>query len=114
MLEMHLIQRWAVCWHSNAVKQFNASAVRHSLHTCQVGGRWLSCPLTDTGVQGQDKGNLAPSSRLAWPCTFICQQPNHKNTNIAILEMFMAQIQSERFLKATKEGAKAILQGAAG
>lgn len=66
----------------NAVKQLNASAVRHSLHTCHV---------TYTGVQGQEKGSLAPSSRLAESCTFVCQQPNHKNSNTASLEIFMAQ-----------------------
>lgn len=67
--------------------------------------------MTYTGVQGQEKGNLAPSSRLAESCTFICQQPNHINSNTTSLEMFMAQIQSERNFKAKRAGLKGLIQG---
>lgn len=83
----------------NDVKQLNASAVRHSLHACHV---------TYTGVQGQEKGSLAPSSRLAESCTFVCQQSNHKNRKTASLEMFMAQIQSERYSKQQVQGWRAL------
>lgn len=83
----------------NDLKQLNASAVRHSLHTCHV---------TYTGVQGQEKGSLAPSSRLAESCTFVCQQSNHKNSKTASLEMFMAQIQSERYSKQQMQGWRAL------
>lgn len=74
----------------------------------------MSSHLTYTGVQGQNKGNVAPSSRLAQPCTFIHQQPNHKNRNTANLEMFMAQIQSEGYFKATPEGLKGHYMGTVG
>lgn len=84
---------------NNAGKQLNASAARHSLHTCHV---------TYTGVQGQEKSSLAPSSRLAESRTFVCQQSNHKNCNKASLEMFMAPILSERYSQQQEQGWRAL------